>query len=344
MPVTFGLGGVPSNKPEKSGVIGKIDGKEVCYFPIPGVAITKPFIDKIAITYKISDKDLTAVVIQNLLQETEQEQGHFTNAAQFKSGAASYKASVNLNAPPGDAQVLIQAGPKKPGVTHGLRLEFNPRRLGKLGIAFLKSQLESLVLDGLNFAKIIAEGTVTKLDIAVDLVGIRVDQLDVRFSGGGKSQWYHSEKGQAETGYFGIKQKKTTKQNLPAPFVSYNKRKEIKDKGTEGGKQLYGGLSHTRIEFHATPGKPFPKLAKLANPFNTISLAYPQAPNGIKPYAWAFFLDSCQRRGREAALDLLPAGQLRKRYRKALDKAHDTFWKPDQIWACWIESLLKSEL
>jgi hypothetical protein len=128
---------------------------------------------------------------------------------------------VNLNVPPGDAQVLIQAGPKKKGITHALRLEFNPRRLGKQGITVLKSQLESLVLgplvsDGLNFDDIIAKGTVTRVDIAVDLVGIRVDQLDVRFLGQGKSHWYYSEKGQAETGYYGIKQNKK-KQNSPAP-------------------------------------------------------------------------------------------------------------------------------
>jgi hypothetical protein len=350
MPVYRVIEGVSSNKQEgEEKKKGKIESSEISYCPIKGrVAVLKPFIDKITITHKIADEELVKTLVESLLQEADKEQGHFKKAAQFKSGAVSYKASVSLIVPPGDAQVLLQAGPKKKGTAHALRLEFNPRRLGKPGIAFLKSQIECLALgpvvsDDLSFDDIIAKGTVTRVDIAVDVVGIRVDQLDVRFLGDGKSHWYHSKKGQPETGYYGIKQNKK-KQNSPAPWVTYNKRQELKDKGPEGGKQLYGGLSHTRIEFHAIQKKPFAKLGTLANPFGTISLAYPEAPKGIKPYAWAFFLDSCQRRGREASLELLPEGALRKRYRQALDKAHAAFWKPDTIWASWQESLFKSGL
>ena len=350
MPVYLVIEGVSSNKQEgeeKKEV--KIELSEISYCPISGrVAVLKPIIDKITITHKIADNELTAALVESLLQEADKEQGHFKKAAQFKSGAVSYRASVNLIVPPGDAHVLIQAGPKKKGITHALRLEFNPSRLGKPGIAFLKKQIESLVSgplvsDDLSFDDIIAKGTVTRVDIAVDVVGIRVDKLDVRFLGDGKSHWYYSNKGQPETGYYGIKQNKK-KQNSPAPWITYNKRQEIKDKGPEGGKQLYGGLSHTRIEFHAMQKKPFAKLGTLANPFDTISLAYPQAPKGMKPYAWAFFLDACQRRGSEAALELLPGGALRKRYRQALDKAHADFWKPAKIWASWPNSLVKSGL
>jgi hypothetical protein len=191
-----------------------------------------------------------------------------------------------------------------------------------------------VVSDDLSFDDIIEKGTVTRVDIAVDVVGIRVDKLDVRFLGDGKSHWYYSNKGQPETGYYGIKQNKK-KQNSPAPWVTYNKRQEIKDKGPEGGKQLYGGLSHTRIEFHAIQKKPFAKLGTLANPFDTISLAYPQAPKGIKPYAWTFFLDACHRRGREKALQTISEITTRKKYAAALDEAHKAFWKPEQIWKHW---------
>ena len=91
----------------------------------------------------------------------------------------------------------MQAGPKKPGLKHDLRLEFNPTRLGLAGIAFLKSQLESLLVGALSYAHIMAAGTVTRLDIAVDVVGIRISDLDVRFMGEGKSHWYLSINGAA---------------------------------------------------------------------------------------------------------------------------------------------------
>ena len=350
MPVYLVIEGVSSNKQEgEEKKKGKIELSEISYCPIEGrVAVLKPFIDKITITHKIADKELTAALVESLLQEADKEQGHFKKAAQFKSGAVSYRASVNLIVPPGDAQVLIQAGPKKKGITHALRLEFNPSRLGKPGIAFLKTQIESLVSgplvsDDLSFDDIIAKGTVTRVDIAVDVVGIRVDKLDVRFLGDGKSHWYYSNKGQPETGYYGIKQNKK-KQNSPAPWITYNKRQEIKDKGPEGGKQLYGGLSHTRIEFHAIQKKPFAKLGTLANPFDTISLAYPQAPKGIKPYAWAFFLDACHRRGREEALQTISEVATRNKYAAALEEAHKAFWKPEQIWKHWPAAIQQSGL
>jgi hypothetical protein len=62
-----------------------------------------------------------------------------------------------------------------------LRLESNPTALGAPGIAFLKTQLEALVLNGLNFADIIAKGNVTRVDIAVDIVGNLVWQESRKF-------------------------------------------------------------------------------------------------------------------------------------------------------------------
>ena len=120
MPGYLVIEGVSSNKQEgeKTGEKkkGKIELSEISYCPIKGrVAVLKPFIDKITITYKIADQELTATLVESLLQEADKEQGHFKKAAQFKTGAVSYGASVNLIVPPGDAQVLIQAGPKKKG-------------------------------------------------------------------------------------------------------------------------------------------------------------------------------------------------------------------------------------
>jgi hypothetical protein len=63
MPVFATLTGVPSNKQEEGGKgkkVGKIPRKKICYIPIEGqVAVLKPIIDKISITY-IGDPDLKA--------------------------------------------------------------------------------------------------------------------------------------------------------------------------------------------------------------------------------------------------------------------------------------------
>ena len=341
MPVVFPMTGVSSNKQEGSegSKKGKIEGKEVCYFPIPGhVAVLHPIIDKISVTYQIADQDLKGAVIECLKLAVE-EKGPFDAAQTFKSGAVTYEASVNLLVPPDNEKVLIQAGPQKIGLAHNLRLEFNPKLLGLNGIAFLKSQLEGLLVDGLSFTHIMLQGTVTRLDIAVDLVGIRIDDLDIRFFAGGKSHWYFGPSGKPETGYLGMK-----KSDKAAAWIAYDKRKHLKDTKGPTQQQLYGGLPHTRIEFHAKPMKPLPALNAMANPFTSLSLAYPTAPNGVKPHAWRFFLDACHRRGHAQALTMIPAGALRQRYEKALESAHTKFWKPHVIWAAWDDALLSSGL
>lgn len=113
-------------------------------------------------------------------------------------------------------------------------------------------------------------------------------------------------------------------------------RQQLKD--TAGGvavAQLYGGLSHTRLEFHAKPDKPIAALKSLANPFLNISVARPTSPQGIKPHSWQFFLDACQRRGHQQALALIPEGPTKARHLKALAAAHGTFWRPTKVWDGW---------
>lgn len=353
MPTFIILKGASSNKQEGIGKneeeIGKkegykeakIDGKDICYFPIKGrVALLNPFIDKISITYKIADEELKVAVIEALKLDVE-EKTAFHSAKDFKTGGVPYAASVHLIVPPKGEKVLIQAGPKKMGLSHNLRLEFNPRALGPPGIAFLKSQLENLIVGGLSYAHILLKGKVTRVDVAVDLIGIRIDHLDIQFLKASKSHWYYSSTGAPQTGYLGIKPSPKVKN---ASWVAYNKRAQLKDTGKTEQEQLYGGLSHTRIEFHAQPMKCFGDLAAMKNPFSALSLAYPSAPKGVKPYTWLFFLDACHRRGHKVALAQLPDGPLRTRYAKALEKAHADFWKPDLIWAAWDKALDNSGL
>jgi hypothetical protein len=214
--------------------------------------------------------------------------------------------------------------------THSLPLEFNPVALGAPGIAFLRTQLEASVLDGLSFTDIIVNGKVTRVDIAVDIVGVHLADLLVRVDSGGKQHWYLSAEGKPETGYLGIK-----KGDKNAKWKTYNKRQQLKDQSTAPLEQAYGGLSRTRIEYSYTTNKSFLQLNALQNRFTEISLAYPKAPKGVKPYAWTFFIDSCVRRGQTAALAMLPEGKLRKSYQNALDGAHASFWRPCKIWESW---------
>src|SRR4051812_17804888 len=75
MPVFITLTGVPSNKQEGGGKgkekVAKVVFNKVSYVPIKSqVAVLKPIIDKISITY-IGNPGLTDVLVQNLMHETE---------------------------------------------------------------------------------------------------------------------------------------------------------------------------------------------------------------------------------------------------------------------------------
>src|SRR6266545_1217411 len=149
MEILLTLKGPPSNKP------GQIDLKKVAYRPLKAqIAVLKPIIDKISITYPIDDSELRETLIESLLLEAEK--GHpFAPAPKFGKGSAQYKASALLTTPSGD-RVLIQIGPKKANVVHGLRLEFNPAAVGPEGIGFLKDELEVLVpVYGLKYQNIV---------------------------------------------------------------------------------------------------------------------------------------------------------------------------------------------
>ena len=134
MPVVVSIKGVHSNEQPKSDdsqkpvKVGKISAKDVCYYPIAHqVAVLKPIIDKVSITYFVSDLVLLGALIE-CLKHAVAEGGPFKNAPKFKSGAVKYASSVDLMIPDG-GKVLIQAGPKKLGLAHNLRLEYNPHLL-----------------------------------------------------------------------------------------------------------------------------------------------------------------------------------------------------------------------
>ena len=170
-----------------------------------------------------------------------------------------------------------------------------------------------------------------------------MDQLLVEVKKGGKSHWYYSSRGHAETAYLGMKPSAKN-----AQWIVYNKRNQLKElskKNQPGAnEQLFGGLSHTRIEYSARPQKGLAKLKSISNPFDKISVACPVAPDGVQYHEWQFFLAGCQVYGINGALALLPQASVKKCYTNALDAAQAAFWKPATIWAAWDKVLASSGL
>lgn len=323
MVVTFTKAGAGSNK------TGAIDVQLIAYHVEGGITVLKPMLDKITLTYPVPSEQHQAII--DKLKSLAEVKGPYSKlilGSGHKFGRG-YKLSVALSVPPASKRVVIQVAPKNPAHRF-MRLEFNPHKLGAEGMVFLKEQLGIILLNQHSWADIAASGRVTRMDVAVDIVNLPIDQMVIASDKQGKSHCYYSATGMLETAYLEI-----TKDNESAKTKLYNKGEHLEAQKRE---QKYGDKPHTRIEVRIDGTKfPVAKLWKLKNPLAHLFVTYP-APSVLPPEAphhWRFFLDGLRVRGREAALSLLPTDTLKGEYEVALDACAKIIWRPDTLWTYW---------
>ncbi|MCC4299578.1 hypothetical protein [Aurantimonas coralicida] len=207
------------------------------------------------------------------------------------------------------------------GLAEKLRFDFNPSALGPDGMATFHGQLKSLLNDGWEY--VIEHGTVTRLDVAVDLHSVRLDDFLYLAKQGTKKQDWSTE-GHLETVTYGVGKGNQT--------LIYNKKAEQIAKGV-----AWEGKSAVRIERRLrNPSITLKSLSKLKNPFSGTTLIQnfpPPPPNG-KEWEWSMFEDSVRFRGVDKALSLLPPDRKAK-YRKHLKACPVTWWDPELVWKNW---------
>jgi hypothetical protein len=284
---------------------------------------TKPIIDKITLVapspntiYKNSIKNGGNVNYEQLFLEQA-----FTAtfdkafAKSKKGGTYQFNAMIYLEC--NVHGFLLQMGPKnKNGKNPFIRIEFNPTKLGPNGMAELAANLISFMDTGFEYFW--DHGKTTRIDIAVDLHGVKVGQ--VRFL----NKWGTTERiigtsGEIETIYVGKSTSSQTK--------IYNKAKEAK---------LPPEVVITRIERSIRTQVALKNLYKLLNKFEHLALAdvLPAKPDNVEKYIWEMFSDSVEKRGPASALNLLPKEQ-RKLIVTHLKATACDFWNPTEIWCHW---------
>jgi hypothetical protein len=82
-----------------------------------------------------------------------------------------------------------------------IRLEFNPCKLGFSGLKFLHGTLSTIVEDG--WTTFIKDARISRLDVAVDLVGVRITKLKIVPPKAVVSQTWSSSKGKLQTYQWG---------------------------------------------------------------------------------------------------------------------------------------------
>lgn len=235
---------------------------------------------------------------------------------------AGHSNVVKLISLPGEVQRPHFSYKHIEGKAEYLRLEFNPRKLGRKGLSKLHSVLISLVPDGWEF--FIENGKITRIDLAVNVVGVRMDEfLFLPATGLISKHW--TKDGFLETITIGLPQGNQT--------LVYAKKKQRLAK-----KQPFLGPSTIRVERvlrKPSPGKLL-ELGVLANPFAHMTLlpTLPQPPSDEKEWQWSMFKDSVKVRGLVNALKLLPENR-RKKYRDHLKTQGVSWWDPQAIWKHW---------
>ena len=170
------------------------------------------------------------------------------------------------------SSVRFQFDEKTKKIPALFRLDFNPRKLGRKGF----SKLVSILSDPsgpFKFKPFIEQARVTRIDVAVDLVGVQVSELLVRHKKQGVRSYYVGKDGVLETLYV-HRGKTKAKPSGNVALMAYDRRKERVSKGKS---PPFGLADVTRIEITKLPKKPhnyLQKLASFADPFAEISVGY----------------------------------------------------------------------
>ncbi|WP_420722505.1 hypothetical protein [Hwanghaeella sp. LZ110] len=295
--------------------------------------VSRPFIDKIAITLAITDS-CQQETIRDCLMDTANEHIEGIENASTHSG---YKLEINFTPANSKDSVLIQVDPKKgKHGNHFIRLEMNPNKLGSTGLESFKAAIQHITAGALEWPMFVSSGNASRLEVAVDMYNVPTDELIWDSVVTGKSHIYLSKTGSVETVYAGL-----PKPTKASEQYYYNKWVESQEKGT---KPNFGGV-HTRVEMIKKGStQKLNKICKIDNLMSRLLIVHPSGPpDSIDPLTWELFLDSCRLRGIPNALERLPAS-VAGHCKDTLNARAKLTWRPDKIWMHWPNAVKQSGL
>lgn len=211
--------------------------------------------------------------------------------------------------------VCFEAGPHVPS-NPSYRLDFNPSRMSPAGIDELKVLIESIIdPTSLEFFR---AGRVTRLDAAIDILGVLLDEVIVRSAKKRKHGVYTDHAGKPETVYLGTPRSART--------VAYNR--------------IVNGEPSLRIERRLKPMCAGKDVAAIANPFLAVQLNAIDALEAAGlPFPPVLLADSMRLRGVKRAL-LAFDSATRKAIMNAIENAETKMPGAHELWATWPAALI----
>jgi hypothetical protein len=301
------------------------------------VSVQKPVIDRLAVTYPVDDNEVREGIRTSLnlcAISPDEKSFEYAKAASFKH-SNRYQLSVDFVATNGH-RALIQCDPKK-GQSSApfFRVELFPGIINKQGVKELNEALHYFSLGNIEYSNLVKYGKVTRLDIAVDLVNIGIDQMVLSTAKLGKTIRFYGLTDKLETVYL------AAKKGGGSRLYAYDRRQRMLDCDSE---PEHGETPCTRIEVQTKSQKPIVELPELSNRLDVIDvrdLAVSEYPE--EEYHWSLFEESCRYRGVDGALSFFPE-DVRNSYVAALANEQSEIWRSDKLWSYWPEVVEKSGL
>jgi len=255
-----------------------------------------------------------------------------------------YKLSLQVFLPNGTTRFLIQSNPRNKSAA-AIRIELNPSQMTQQDWVFVSELLETIFCFGetqanamkaakdrvLGLAYIVNHARVSRLDCAVDLVGLPTEAPVFRHRKFVKSHIYSNRAG-VQTLYLGGTQKGN------APCRVYDKRAEqiARKRSPE-----HGDLPHTRIELIKRPSnKSLLMLASGEVGFDDVGVSYPKGVSLNRvAKIWPLIRDAVHMRGYEEAV-AIEAYSMGKFLQRIVEqgKTYD-IWQPERLEASFRDAL-----
>lgn len=186
-----------------------------------------------------------------------------------------------------------------------LRIELNASRLPQNGVEAIEQLWAQIAGSDIPFRALMPDARMTRIDVAVDLLNVRVANLYAHHPKVEKIWCCSSPVTGGETWYFYIKHFNQTSPNFsfkkPSNLSIYDKRAEQLANGVE---PKYGAVPHARIELRHTT-RPFPKnLPKWVSNFDQWMIVRAGLSGETEQIKERLALDSIRLRGFEQAKSL----------------------------------------
>lgn len=336
-PVNCSSPKIPTNKVEDL----KIDMGRIAYTLDHNIVVLRPVIDRIILRYNPPKK-----AGEKLLKALEKLNSDMPDYKVHNDGYDAFHTNVMYSPPSGKSGILIRINPKKKNSF--LWLDFSPHLIGFDGLQEFRNQLNILSDGAINFTDIAKKGgAIKEMHIAVDMLGVDVDDLivsDMSATKGevieGKSHVIKSHTGRKETTYLGFK----TKKHEGSHNYFYNKKKSMLEKE---GISEFGNVLHSRYERRIKKMKKNSNLFDLSGMYNPFKKVGVEAVNyetaKSADYSFVLFARYAIDRNLDKALELIP-DDLKDTYEANFKKSKMNIWDAQKLWSYWPDALKKSGL